>query len=146
MPEYLQGVDSVDVTPRDLSVNGECTGCGECCTNVMKLSRAEITRIRSYIAKHGIKPVDHFKAPMAGEFLDMCCPFLDDKRPAKKCIIYPVRPAICRHFMCRSISDPAYREQMLRRMSRDRDAVEEVSAPMVNVRETFFPGKGGDAL
>lgn len=141
MPEALQGVQitDLDLTPRDLSVNGRCSECGECCTNVMKISQTEIARIRAYIKCHGIKPVDHFRAPMAGDFLDMCCPFLDDKRPSRKCIIYPVRPAICRHFMCRSISDPEYRERMLRRMSKDKNAVETIQAPMINVRETFFP-------
>ena len=91
MPEFLLGVQlkDLDATAKDLSVDGQCTGCGECCTNVMAMSDAEISRIRAYINHHGIKPVNHFKAPFAGDFVDMCCPFLDDKKPAKKCTIYP---------------------------------------------------------
>lgn len=144
MPEILQGVQlkDLDATPKDLSVDGQCTGCGECCTNVMAMSDADISRIRAYIKHHGIKPISHFKAPFAGDFVDMCCPFLDDKKPAKKCTIYPVRPALCRYFMCRSISDPEYRDQMLRRMSRDKDMQEAAFAPKLNVRETFFPEEG----
>jgi Fe-S-cluster containining protein len=62
-----------------------CTNCGACC-GVIPATQAEVKAIREYNGKHGIKPIKHSSK--------MICPFRDDK--AKKCVIYAVRPTICR--------------------------------------------------
>ena len=54
--------------------NGRCIGCGECCTNMLPLSKNEISRIKAYIRKHNIKEQRHNF--MIG--IDMTCPFRDD--------------------------------------------------------------------
>lgn len=79
---------------KDYTVNGKCSGCGECCSNLLPVSNMEIKTIKAYIKKHKVKEQRH--NAMMG--IDMTCPFRDDVR--KKCLIYEVRPAICRHFIC----------------------------------------------
>ena len=78
----------------DFTVGGKCSNCGECCSNLLPLSVGEIKTIKNYIKKHGIKEQRH--NAMIGT--DMTCPFRDDAN--KKCLIYKIRPQICRAFMC----------------------------------------------
>lgn len=78
----------------DYTVNGKCSGCGECCSNLLPLSEYEIKRIKDYIKKHNIKEQRH--NALVG--VDMTCPFRDEAN--KKCLIYEIRPAICKQFMC----------------------------------------------
>ena len=85
-------MESVKIT--DFTVDGKCSGCGQCCSNLLPLSISEVQRIRAYIKKHGIKEQRH--NAMVG--VDMTCPFRDDVN--KKCLIYNIRPAICRQFVC----------------------------------------------
>lgn len=78
----------------DNTVNGKCSGCGACCSDFLPLSDAEIKRIKVYAKAHGLKEQRHNF--MVG--YDMTCPFRDDAN--KKCLVYEVRPAICRQFVC----------------------------------------------
>lgn len=84
----------IDVRVTDFTKNGRCSNCGQCCSNLLPLSEREITVIKSYVKKHGIKEQRHNFA--AGT--DMTCPFRDEAK--KRCLIYPVRPQICRSFVC----------------------------------------------
>jgi Fe-S-cluster containining protein len=61
---------------------------------VLPLSDGEVKRIKQYIKKHNIKEQRH--NAMVG--VDMTCPFRDEAN--KKCLIYEIRPEICRQFMC----------------------------------------------
>ena len=63
-----------------------CTNCGKCC-GIIPATNKEVETIRKYIAENDIKPI---KGDMA------TCPFRDEVK--KKCLIYPVRPLICRLF------------------------------------------------
>lgn len=83
-----------EVIVKDFTKGGKCSNCGECCSNCLPLSEAEIKRIHAYIKKHNIKEQRHNY--MVG--VDMTCPFRDNAN--KKCLIYEIRPAICRSFMC----------------------------------------------
>lgn len=78
----------------DFTVNNKCSNCGQCCSNCLPLSETEVKRIKAYIKKHNIKEQRH--NAMVG--VDMTCPFRDEAN--KKCLIYEIRPAICREFMC----------------------------------------------
>lgn len=64
-----------------------CTNCGKCC-GIIPASIPEINAIRDYIAVNGIEPVKRSDKTI--------CPFRDEEH--KKCLIYPVRPIICRLF------------------------------------------------
>lgn len=76
----------------DLTDNGKCTGCGTCCSCILPMSRKEISKIRGYIKRHGIK--------IHTTLDDLECPFMDKEKKTKRCKIYPVRPGICRAFKC----------------------------------------------
>jgi hypothetical protein len=111
----------------DLTNNGECTGCGSCCSNLLVLTDKEIKEIRRYIKTHNIKECKYGVAiPLAQPILDMCCPFLDDRKPNHKCTIYEFRPKVCRDFICCPSERPAVSIEYA------------MSANVVNVRETFF--------
>lgn len=79
---------------KDYTLNGKCSNCGQCCSNCLPLSEAEIRRIKAYVKKHKIKEQRH----NAMVEVDMTCPFRDERN--RKCLIYEIRPAICRQFMC----------------------------------------------
>lgn len=79
-------------------VDGKCSGCGKCCSALLPVSTKEIKEIRRYVKKKGIKPVKH--NVLAMKFVDWTCPFLDDSRSCERCLVYPVRPKICRTFQC----------------------------------------------
>ena len=79
--------------------NGKCSSCGQCCSNCLPLSDSEVKQIKAYIKKHNIKEQRHNF--MVGT--DMTCPFRDEAN--KKCLIYEIRPEICRQFMCNHTKD-----------------------------------------
>lgn len=83
----------------DLTCNGECTQCGNCCSNLLPMTENEIKTIHNYIKKHHIKEHRH-NYPIATPTMDVTCPFLDDDKLKEKCEIYSVRPRICREFIC----------------------------------------------
>lgn len=90
MPHMGNGSEYQGCEPQDLTDNGICTQCGECCTNLLPISDSDIRRIRHYIKRHCIRPINHIPVLIQGPTLDMVCPFLDDKKPDRKCLIYPV--------------------------------------------------------
>lgn len=85
-------MDNVIIT--DFTVDNKCSNCGQCCSNCLPLSDAEVRQIKAYIKSKKIKEQRH--NVMLG--VDMTCPFRDERN--KKCLIYEIRPAICREFMC----------------------------------------------
>ena len=81
----------------DFTVNGECSQCGACCSNLLPVSSKEVKEIHRYVKKHHIPEQKRF-APLVDEVLDLTCPFRPETE--KKCLIYSVRPQICRSFRC----------------------------------------------
>ena len=81
----------------DHTANGTCSNCGACCSNILPISKKEISRIKNYIKKHRIKE-QVCNYPTAVPLFNFTCPFRDNTE--KKCLIYTVRPAICRDFQC----------------------------------------------
>ena len=80
-----------------------CKNCGKCC-GVIPVSQEDVKTIKKYIKEHDIKPNPAKNTPE--------CPFRDEKN--KKCMIYPVRPLMCRTYRC---DDPRQIEiQLLRYM------------------------------
>lgn len=84
----------MEYTCTDFTVNGKCSNCGQCCSNMLPMSKREVKRIKAYIKQHDIKEQRH--NVLVG--IDMTCPFRDEAN--RKCLVYEVRPAICRQFMC----------------------------------------------
>lgn len=83
----------------DFTENGECVGCGKCCSNLLPMTKGEVAKIHDYIKKNGIKKQRHL-IPLANSAIDMTCPFLDNSKSKDKCVIYEARPAVCREFIC----------------------------------------------
>ena len=100
--------DVVDykIDVQDFTNGGKCSNCGKCCSNLLPLSNQEVNRIKAYIKKHGIKEQRHNVA----NGVDMTCPFRDEAN--KKCLIYSIRPAICRHFMCNQSFEDIQRNKL----------------------------------
>lgn len=110
----------------DYTVEGRCSNCGSCCSNLLPLSNKEVKIIADYIKKHGVKEYKR-RFPTAKNFSDLSCPFRDDTE--KKCLIYPVRPAICREFQCDKPKNKIYADRNMFHKKYD----------VVMMRETFFP-------
>ena len=93
----LQGtLNDMENGTYDFTKNGECTCCGNCCSNLLPMTDDEISIIKQYIKSHGVKEQ---KRNFLNANIDLTCPFLDDSKE-KKCTIYEVRPRVCRDFIC----------------------------------------------
>lgn len=111
----------------DKTNHGECSQCGACCSNALPMSKEEIGKIRKYIKENNIKEYKRV-FPLKNPTINMTCPFMDDSKQKEKCRIYPVRPEICRQFIC----CPEKRKLF------DFSKVNRSEIVMVNVREEFF--------
>lgn len=121
-----------NTTTTDFTNNGKCVGCGACCSNTLPMSEKEIRNIKHYIGLNNIKEqVRIFNVLSEKPVADLLCPFLsnDDK---DRCVIYDVRPEICRIYKCNKplLDNNAYR--FINFMS---------NRHLVNVRDTFFNSK-----
>lgn len=82
----------------DFTKNGLCSNCGSCCSDLLPVSSHEIKNIKRYIRKNGIQEQRHFLPTADRIGWDLTCPFRDNANG--KCVIYAVRPMICREFKC----------------------------------------------
>lgn len=110
---------------KDYTVNGACSNCGQCCSDVLPVSDQDVRRIAEYVkARH----IGDYGNKLLWQAVDLICPFRDDAR--HRCAIYPVRPEICRAFRC----------------DHDPDWVAETKAfyhrkyRVISMRMTFFGG------
>lgn len=110
----------------NFTVNGKCSQCGACCSDLLPMSEKEIREINRFINKNGITECKHL-LPTANPCMDMTCPFLDTDKKSEKCRIYPVRPAICRQFICDSEKRSKHNRELLKQTRR-----------IVDVRSEFF--------
>lgn len=91
----------------NFTCNGKCSNCGQCCGDILHLSKQEIKRIDKYLKTHKIDPT-----PRCVLFdYDNTCPFRDNVN--KKCKIYEVRPDICRVYKCDKTPEDAVRNREL---------------------------------
>lgn len=113
----------------DYTKNGECSNCGNCCSDFLPISPEEIRRIEKYIKKHGIKEQKHFLPLASFPQADFTCPFRNNDE--RKCVIYPVRPAICKDFRC---------DKPRKKIEADKTMYHGLYAPH-SMRMTFFGGE-----
>ena len=120
--KYIE--DGLKDTIHDFTENGDCSNCGNCCNNMLPMSKKEIDRINKYIKKNNIKENRNL-TPFAVPPIDMTCPFRDSIN--KICTIYEVRPKICRVFICNQPEkDKENRDKFAKNMN------------IVNNRQEFF--------
>lgn len=86
-----------NVQIQDFSICGKCSKCGECCSNFLPVSQTEIDTIQEYVLKNNIKP----QTQMLVMQNRLSCPYYD----GSKCVIYEVRPLICKEFYCNKKPD-----------------------------------------
>ena len=83
---------------QDLSVNGKCVPehckC-KCCTNILPLSDYEINKIKKYIRRNNITPIN--RSDLENDTYVDVCPFLSEDY---RCNIYIMRPEVCKYFRC----------------------------------------------
>jgi Fe-S-cluster containining protein len=106
---YAEYIDEMKRGCKDFTNNGKCSNCGGCCSRLLWLSTKEIQTIREYIAKHKIQTVKRL-LPVNNPIMDLQCPFRDDEH--RKCLIYPVRPRICKYFKCSNVKRGATKKEM----------------------------------
>jgi Fe-S-cluster containining protein len=108
------------------TADGKCLQCGNCCSNLLPMSRKEVDAIHKYIRKNNIRECKHL-IPVAKKTYDLTCPFRDNTH--KCCTIYPVRPKICREFICDS-----------EKRARNNRELYKQTREVVCEREEFFGG------
>lgn len=79
--------------------NNQCSKCGNCCTPFLPMTKNEVKAVKEYLKN---KPQIKEKALNNPFFKDnnifvRCC-FYDSEK--KECMIYPVRPLICKMYRC----------------------------------------------
>ena len=92
LKEILENMLNQEVKITDNSICGKCSKCGECCTNLLPVCQEEIDIIQKYVIKNKIRP----QKQMLVMRNTLTCPYYD----GKKCLIYEVRPLICKEFYC----------------------------------------------
>ena len=101
----------------DHCVDGKCSGCGECCADLLPVTPEEIRKIKAYVEKHHIK--ERKGAPFFDRnAVDLTCPLRNNEE--RRCEVYPVRPLICREFIC---------SKSLQQAKHDRDLIHASRAP-----------------
>ena len=120
-------IDDMNAGVFDFTDNGKCTNCGQCCTALLPVTKAEVEVMHRYVRKHNVKP--HQTSPLiSAPVIDFTCPFRNEM--LKKCDIYPARPKICRDFKC---DKPKKGEQ------KD-DAPYDSAVQVINMRDEFCVG------
>ena len=77
----------------------ECTRCGRCCTTsgYITMTEQEYAYIRQYLKEHGIRKRPRItRSQNILSFNGTPCPLYD--KLTKSCLVYPVRPKVCRDF------------------------------------------------
>ena len=128
MPEVISFLQAVQRDMEDNIYNftkdGKCSGCGNCCSNLLPMSQKEVDAIRRYIKKHGIKECRH-RFPGAKPASAMTCPLRDNDKKISR--IDKVRPEICNQFICDSEKRAKHNRKLLGQ-----------TRNVVDVRSEFF--------
>ncbi len=90
--EVIEHIVKNDIKITDNSYCGECSKCGECCTNFLPVTQKEVEIIQEYVIINKIRP----QKQMLVMQNRLTCPYYN----GKKCLIYEVRPLICKEFYC----------------------------------------------
>ena len=92
IPEIIKTISEGKVKITDNSCCGKCSKCGECCTNFLPITQKEVKIIQDYVIANKIRP----QKQMLVMQNRLTCPYYN----GKNCLIYEVRPLICKEFYC----------------------------------------------
>lgn len=90
--EIIRNIVEGNVKIADNLICGNCSKCGECCTNFLPVTQKEINEIQKYVIENKIRPQTQILVMQNR----LSCPYYD----GKKCLVYEVRPLICKEFYC----------------------------------------------
>lgn len=90
--EIIEGMLKNKIEIKDNTIRKKCSKCGECCSCFLPICQEELDIIQEYVIKNNIKP----QTQMLVMQNRVACPYYD----GKKCLIYQVRPLICKEFYC----------------------------------------------
>ena len=94
--EEIQGVlHAMKSGLYDFTEGGKCSDCGSCCSALLSVTRKEIKLMKRYVKAHRIRAEENGDGSS--------CPFRNEKE--RQCMIYPVRPQICRSFRCDRLAE-----------------------------------------
>ena len=97
-------------------IDGHCSGCGECCADLLPLTKGEIKRLRDYARKHHLQENKRsFLETKGGP--DLSCPFRNEH--TKQCDVYSVRPLICKEYICSRLLQKPIAQTGLTKEKRD---------------------------
>ena len=105
LKEIMEKFANGKYKPINLTCNGRCSKCGECCGNILPIDQEDLEKIKDYVLKNRILPQKQILVMKQ----KLQCPYYTGNRE-KGCSIYMARPKICRIFKCDEI--PGY-EQFL---------------------------------
>ena len=95
--EIYKNIVEGNVEITDNTICGKCSKCGECCSCFLPICQKELDIIQEYVIKNNIKP----QTQMLVMQNRLCCPYYN----GKQCLIYEVRPLICKEFYCNKKMD-----------------------------------------
>lgn len=105
LKEIMEKFANGKYKPINLTCNGKCSKCGECCGNILPIDQEDLEKIKDYVLKNEILPQKQILVMKQ----KLQCPYYNGNKE-KGCSIYMARPKICRIFKCDEI--PGY-EQFL---------------------------------
>lgn len=121
-------VGNIEAEHNNYTINGECSNCGACCSNTLPMTKQDVAKVRKYIRKHNIKPINHVPGMMVERYVDAICPFRDNVNEC--CTIYEARPSVCRMYKC---------DKTLVDIVRDvKNGLFDTKAKAYDVRSTFY--------
>lgn len=106
----------------------KCSNCGECCGEFLPITKKEYYIIKDYLLKH---PEITEQVHVEGGNVHLLCPFRD--RENKCCTIYPVRPLVCRQFLCLKSLKTIEKAKIDLHKRADFNHMDTANSPMINL-------------
>lgn len=111
----MNGKDICDFLeqPTDLTVDGQCSRCGGCCSSILPVTDRELAEMKAYADRAGFVP--SIPGNPEDDTVYMMCPFLQPKTvltTKRTCAVYDARPEICRSFICSNTNGRTQEEYM----------------------------------
>ena len=88
-------LNCINTTVQNFTNNGKCSRCGGCCNAVLPMTEKELHKLKRFVKNNHVKP--RRKLFLSENSVDGTCPFLSGEN---MCMVYPVRPSVCRQFTC----------------------------------------------
>lgn len=106
LKEIIEHIVKNDIKITDNSWCGQCSKCGECCTNFLPITQKEVEAIQEYVIENKIRPQKQILVMQNR----LTCPYYN----GKKCLIYEVRPLICKEFYCYKKPTAEFEEKFMK--------------------------------